>query len=135
MNTQEYTRRYAASQVTMVDRERLLLLVLEGGTKFLRLAREALAAGDARRFAEDLARAQAIVAELQGTLDHGAGGPVARDLSRLWDFVLFHLTEANSQRSLRHLDEVLAVFTPIADAYHAILDRPAAAIPAGSPAA
>ena len=110
----------------MVDRERLLLLVFEGGTKFLRLTREALAAGDVRRFAENLARAQAIIAELQGTLDHAAGGTIARDLTRLYDFMLFHLTEANAQQSLRHVDEVLRVYAIIADAYRTILARPAA---------
>ena len=122
----EYTRRYTAAQVTVVDRERLLALVFEGGTKFLRLTREALAAGDMPRFGEHLARAQAIIAELQGTLDHAAGGTIARDLARLYDFMLFHLTEANAQKSLRHVDEVLGVYTTIADAYRAILAQPAA---------
>ena len=125
MNTQEYARRYTAAQVTVVDRERLLLLVFEGGTKFLRLTREALAAGDLPRFAENLTRAQAIIAELQGTLDHAAGGAIARDLARLYDFMLFHLTEANVQQSVRHVDEVLRVYTPIAEAYRTILARPA----------
>jgi len=124
-NAQEYARRYAATQVTMVDRERLLLLVFEGGIKFLRLTREALVAGDVQRFGEHLARAQAIIAELQGTLDREAGGTIARDLGRLYDFMLFHLTEANARRSLRHVDETLAVFTTIADAYREILDKPA----------
>ena len=135
MNTQEYTRRYATAQVTVVDRERLLLLVFEGGTKFLRLTREALAAGDVRRFGENLARAQAIIAELQGTLDHAAGGTIARDLARLYDFMLFHLTEANAQQSLRHVDEVLRVFTIIAGAYRTILERPAREIPSATVAA
>ena len=125
MNTQEYARRYATAQVTVVDREHLLQLVFEGGRKFLRLTREALAVGDVQRFAENLARAQAIIAELQSTLDHAAGGTIARDLARLYDFMLFHLTEANAQQSLRHVDEVLVVFTSIADAYAAILTRPA----------
>jgi flagellar protein FliS len=122
MNPQEYAKRYAAMQVTMVDRERLLLLVLEGGTKFLRLTREALAAGDVRAFGENLSRAQAIIAELHSTLDHEAGGDIARNLSRLYDFMLFHLTEANTRKSLRHVDEVIRAFTPIAEAYRQILD-------------
>jgi flagellar protein FliS len=124
-NAQDYARRYAAAQVTMVDRERLLLLVFEGGQRFLRLTRDALAAGDVQRFGEHLARAQAIIAELHGTLDRQAGGTLAADLARIYDFLLFHLTEANARRSLRHVDEALAVFTTIADAYRQILERPA----------
>src|SRR5690348_6497995 len=80
MDTRQYAERYKAAEVTVADPKRLLLLVFEGGTKFLRLTREALAAGDRVGFAENLRRAQAIVAELRGTLDHAAGGTIAADL-------------------------------------------------------
>jgi flagellar protein FliS len=122
MNAAEYARRYAEAQVTMVDRGRLLLLVLEGGLRFLRLTREALAARDLAGMTAHLGRAQAIIAELRGTLDYDAGGTIARDLARLYDFMLVHLAEANSRRSLRHVDEVLAVLGTITDAYHTILE-------------
>ena len=125
MNAQEYAQRYAAAQVTVVDRERLLLLVLEGGARFLRLTRDALAADDLRGFGEALARAQAIIAELHGTLDHEVGGAITKDLARLYNFMLFHLTEANTKKSLRHVDEVIGVYTTIADAFRAVLERPA----------
>ena len=121
MNAREYTNRYTAAQVTMVDRERLLLLVLEGGLRFLRQAREALVAGDLVRFGDSLGRAQAIIAELRGTLDHSAGGAITRDLARLYDFMLFHLTEGNAEKSVRHIDEVLSTFTTVADAFQTAL--------------
>lgn len=123
MHAQEYAKRYAAAEVTVVDRERLLLLVFEGGLKFLRLTREALAAGDLHRFGENLGRATSIIAELNATLDHRAGGEIARNLGRLYEFMLFHLTEANAQRSVRHVDEVLAIFSTISDAYRTILGQ------------
>jgi flagellar protein FliS len=126
MNTQEYTRRYTEAQVNVVSREQLLLLVLEGGQRFLKLTRDALAADDLPRFAENLGRAQAIIAELRGTLDHSVGGTVTQDLARLYDFMLFHLTEANARRSVRHVDEVIAAFDPIADAFRTVITRPAA---------
>jgi len=121
MRAQEYANRYAAAQVTVVDRERLLLLVFEGGTKFLHLTRQALAAGDTGRFAANLSRAQAIISELRATLDREAGGAIAADLARLYEFMLFHLTEANVQKSVRHVDEVIVVFGTIADAFQTIL--------------
>lgn len=124
MVTQHYTRRYAEAQVTSLDRHRLLLLVLDGGMSFLVRARDALAAGDLPRFAEALARAQAIIAELLGTLDHTAGGAIATQLARLYEFMLAHLTEANARSSVRHVEEVIRVYGVIAGAYHDIL-RPA----------
>ena len=132
MDVQAYAQRYVAADVSVADRERLLLLVLEGGTKFLRLARERLAAGDVVRFAEHLARAQAIIAELLGTLDHDAGGAIAGDLARLYEFMLFHLTEGNAKKSVQHLDEVERVLATVADAYHQIIDGRPATVGAGA---
>lgn len=135
MNAAEYARRYTEAQVTMVDRGGLLLLVFEGGLRFLRLMREALAAEDLPRTATHLGRTQAIIAELRGTLDYDAGGTIARDLARLYDFMLVHLGEAYAKRSLRHVDEVLAVFGTIADAYRTILEGRPGTEPAAASAA
>ena len=124
MNTQGYVGRYTQAQVTSVDQKQLLLLMFDGGLKFLGLTREALAAGDALGFANSLSRAQAIVSELLSTLDHKAGGTIATDLTRLYEFMLLHLTEANAKRSVRHVDEVRRVFAIIAGAYREILAPP-----------
>jgi len=123
----DYAREYARAQVTSVDRTRLLLLVFEGGLAFLQRARAGLAGGDLAAFGHNLGRAQAIIGELLGTLDYEAGGTIARDLARLYDFMLVHLTEANARQSVRHLDEVLVVFETIAGAYREIIERPAPA--------
>jgi flagellar protein FliS len=118
----ETARRYAAAEMTGIDRERLLMLLLDGGGRFLRVARESLAAGDVAGFGQALARAQAIIAELQGTLDHQAGGEIAGNLHRLYDFMLFHLTEANGKGSVRHLDEVIVTYDTITDAFRQVLE-------------
>jgi len=135
MHAREYARRYAEAEVTVVDRGRLLLLVFEGGLKFLHLTREALAAGDLARFGEYLGRSQAIVAELLGTLDRKAGGDLATDLARLYEFMLFHLTEANVQKSVRHVEQVIGVLGTIAGAYREIIEARPAAVASPAPAA
>lgn len=128
MQSQQYANRYTQAQVTSVDREQLLLLVLDGGLTFLRRARAGLAGGNLPEYGENLRRAQAIISELLSTLDHQAGGQIASDLARLYEFMLFHLTEGNAKKSVQHIDDVLRVFQTIADAYHQIIDgRPAAA--------
>ena len=121
MSAAEGARQYAAAEVASAARPQLLLLVLEGGLRFLRLARGALAAGDLERFGVHLGRAQAVIAELLRTLDYAAGGPLARDLAGLYTFMLLHLTEANARRSVGHMDEVLAVFVPIVSAFREIV--------------
>jgi flagellar secretion chaperone FliS len=118
------SRRYTEAQVASVDRNRLLLLVFEGGLTFLGRARSALDAGDTLRFAEALSKSQAVIAELLGTLDHQQGGEIAKELARLYEFMLHHLTEANALRSVPHVEEVERVFGTIAGAYREILARP-----------
>ena len=125
MHTGQLVQRYTQAQVTSADRHRLLLLVFEGGQTFLGRAREALLAHDLPRFGEQLGRAQAIISELLGTLDHTAGGPLARDLARIYEFLLHHLTEANVSQSLKHVDEAIGVFGTIAGAFREILEHPA----------
>jgi len=117
----ETARRYAAAEMTGIDRERLLMLLLDGGGRFLRVAREALAGGDRAGFGQALSRAQAIIAELQGTLDHQVGGEIAANLHRLYDFMLFHLTEANGQGSVRHLDKEACMGIDPVDLFHRTL--------------
>jgi len=118
----ETARRYAAAEMTGIDRARLLMLLLDGGGRFLCLAREGLAGGDLVGFGQALSRAQAIIAELQGSLDHRAGGEIAGSLHRLYDFMLFHLTEANAKGSVRHLDEVIVTYDTITDAFRQVLE-------------
>lgn len=127
MNAQGYANRYSQAQVTSVDHKRLLMLVFEGGLRFLRQAREALAADDLRRFGEALSRAQAIISELQATLDFERGGEISPSLNRLYDFMLLHLVDANVTRSVRHMEDVVRVFETIAGAYRAVIDGDAGA--------
>lgn len=117
----EYVRRYARTQVVSAERGALLLLVLEGGQTFLGRARAALEAGDLVRFGEQLGRTEAVIVELLQTLDHDAGGPTATNLALLYKFMLEHLTRANAQRSVQHVDEVRRVYGTILAAYRIAL--------------
>jgi len=120
----EYVHRDAAAQIASLDRGRLLLSALEGGRTHLGRARAALEAGDAAGFAAELGRAHEVVAELLLTLDHAAGGAVAANLARLWEFALRHLSLADAERSAERLDEVLRVYGPIVDAFRGIIAGP-----------
>ena len=125
MHAKEYVGRYVQAEVVVSEPRRLLLLMLEGGARFLRGAREGLADGDLPRFMYHSQKAQAVVSELLGTLDFEAGGEIATNLARLYDFMLFHMTEGTARRSVRHYDEVLRLFETIAGAYREVLNGPA----------
>jgi flagellar protein FliS len=121
ISAQTSARHYQQAQFQTVDRGRLLLMMFDGGDRFLAQAEQRLAGGDVPGFAHALSRAQAIIAELLATLDHKRGGEVARNLDRLYRFMLDHLMEANLAKSGRHVLQVRRIFGIIGGAYREIL--------------
>ena len=121
IGAQSTAGRYQQAQVGTADRGRLLLLMFDGGLKFLGQARASLDANDIGRFGYHLGRAQSVIAELLHTLDHAAGGQIAANLERLYQFMLEHLVEANRKKSMRHLDEVARLLDIVASGFREIL--------------
>ncbi len=114
---------YTKTQVTTVDKGRLLIMLYDGCLKFLRLAKDGLENKDIPKFARFLSKAQAIISELMVTLDFEKGGKIAEDLDRLYDFMLFHLTEANIQKDPAKIQEVINLTETIATAYREIIEK------------
>ncbi len=112
---------YQTVQVTTTDRGRLLLMMYDGAIKFLKQAKSGIEENDIVRFCKFLAKAQAIIAELMNTLDFERGGKIAKDLDRLYDFMLFYLTEANLHRDSRRIDKVIGLLDTIYQAYKEII--------------
>ncbi len=113
---------YQSVQITTTDRGRLLLMMYEGAIKFLKQARSGLETGDITKFCKYLSKGQAIVAELMNTLDFEKGGKIARDLDRLYDFMLFYLTEANLHRDGKRITRVIGLIETIYSAYKEIIE-------------
>ena len=118
---QSTARQYQQAQLATADRGRLLLLMFEGALTFLAQARAGLEEENIERFGYHLGRAQAVIAELMHTLDHKAGGAIAANLERLYQFMLDHLIEANLQKSPHHLTQVARILGIITGAYREIL--------------
>jgi flagellar secretion chaperone FliS len=113
---------YQTVQVTTTDKGRLLLMMYEGAIKFLKQSKLGLEAGDVAKFCKYLSKAQAIIAELMNTLDFEKGGQIAKDLERLYDFILFYLTEANLYKDLKRIDTSIELITTIYTAYRDIIE-------------
>lgn len=115
-------KQYKNVHVSTVDRGRLLLMLYDGCIKFLKHAKDGLEAKDIVKFSRFLSKAQAIIAELINTLDFDKGGEIAKDLDRLYDFMLFYLTDANIQKDASKIQKVIELLQTIADAYRDIIE-------------
>lgn len=114
---------YKSVQVTTTDRGRLLLMMYEGAIKFLKQAKMGLEDNDLPKFCRFLSKGQAIIAELMNTLDFEKGGKIAKDLDRLYDFMLFYLTEANLHRDPKRVSKVIGLLDVIYGAYKEIIEE------------
>jgi flagellar protein FliS len=121
ISAQSSARQYQQAQYATVDRGQLLLMMFDGAQRFLAQAEQRLPADDVAGFVTALARAQAIIGELLSTLDHRRGGEIARNLDRLYRFMLDHLVEANLAKSARHVTQVRRILGIIGDAYREVL--------------
>lgn len=113
---------YQTQQVTTADKGRLLLMMYEGAIKFLRQSKAGLEAGDIAKFCRFLSKGQAIIAELMNTLDFEKGGKIAQDLDRLYDFMLFYLTEANIHQDVQRIDKTISLINTIYSAFKEIIE-------------
>lgn len=112
MVTQDCARAYRANAVLTASPGHLVLMLYDGVLRALNIAREACTRPetDPRRYEivnRHLLKAQSIIAELQGTLNHEAGdGQFAREMHRLYDYYARRLVEANLRKDPAPIAEV-----------------------------
>jgi flagellar protein FliS len=103
-------QKYKQTSVMSAGRERLLLMMYEGAIKFTKKAIEAAEAKNVHDRCVYIGRAFDVVLELNNTLDHKVGGPIASQLEQLYMFITEQYTKANisgDPEPLRHALKVL----------------------------
>ena len=108
---------YQAAQTLTADPPRVMLLLFDGATRFLRQALRALERNDRAGFAQAMARAHAIVGELSDSLNRAEGGEIADNLARLYEFMLLHLTQGLIEHSASHVQRVLGLLTTLREGF------------------
>ena len=137
MVAQDCARAYRANAVLTASPGQLVLMLFDGALRSLTLAREALARPeeDVRRIEiinRQLIKAQAIISELQGTLNLEAGdGKFAREMYRLYDYFTRRLTEANVKKQVEPIIEVERLLGDVRGAWAEMLRQQDVARPAG----
>lgn len=109
-------------KVDSADRHQLTGLLYDGLIDRIGQAGSAMRRGDVPAKGMHFARAQAILIELRGSLDHASGGQLAGRLEALYDYVGRRLLQAQLNNDGRALHESLELLTPIRDAWRQIRD-------------
>ena len=121
-----WKKAYLESRILSADPIELIQILYEHAILTVGEARASLAAGDIAARSKAISRTIEILAELEGSLNHEAGGSISRNLAELYQYMRMRLTTANVKREDGPLAEVESLLKTLAEAWNAI--RPGAGI-------
>lgn len=118
---------YRTNAVETASPEQLTLMCYDGALRFMRRAARALDEGDLADAGNATGRAQAIINELNITLDMEAGGEIAGNLRSLYLFINRHLSEAMLEQHAGKIRESMNLVGDLRGAWAEAMNLGAAA--------
>lgn len=112
---------YKSNEITTVSQGKLIVMLYEGGIRFLSIAKESI--NNPRKFDtvnSNILKTQEIISELMTSLDMDKGGKVAEDLLSIYVYLKKRLLEANMKKDEDILDEIIKHLTELKVAWEEI---------------
>ncbi|HKQ71027.1 MAG TPA: flagellar export chaperone FliS [Polyangiaceae bacterium] len=109
--------RYQAVNITTANPGDILVALLDGVFKFLRIAKHGFETKNRARAGDAIKRAHAIITELLVSLEPEHFPELCQNLAAIYDFCLFRLSHANRHNDVVALDDVMRVMAPIREAF------------------
>ena len=100
---------YKKTSVQTASKQQILLMLYQAAIKNCKKSIEAIEQKNVQKKGEFIGKLQDIVIELNNSLDFEVGGDVARELSSLYDYVLYSSTQANIKIEKEPLEGCLKV--------------------------
>ena len=108
------------TEVESASPHRLIQMLMEGALSRIAAAKGHLARGEIAPKGERISWAISIIEGLRTSLDHEAGGEIAANLDRLYEYMGARLVEANLRNDPAILDEVSALLLNVKEGWDAI---------------
>lgn len=99
------------------DPHQLICMLMDGALSRMAAARGCIEHNEKVRKAELLHRVGAIIDELRVSLDHRAGGDIAANLERLYDYISRRIADANLNNDVAAIDESVKLLQNIRRAW------------------
>jgi flagellar secretion chaperone FliS len=110
---------YRQTDLQTMGKEKLIVLLYHKLLEHLAAAATA-APQDRAEMGRRLGRAQRIVTELRGALDHTVGGGIADNLASLYDFVFKEILQMLVDQDPAHVANARQVLLPLLEAWSSI---------------
>jgi len=108
---------YKKTSIHTASKEQILLMLYQSAIKNCKLAIEAIEKKEIAKKGESIARFQDIIVELNNSLDLEVGGAVAKELSSLYDYLIYASTQANLNIDQTPLHGCLDVLNTLYDGW------------------
>lgn len=104
---------YKKTSVNTASKEQILLMLYQAAIKNCKKAMEAIDRKEIAKKGEYIGKLQDIVIELNNSLDFEIGGDIAKELSALYDYILFASTQSNIKMDKEGLEGSLNVLNTL----------------------
>lgn len=101
------------ARIMDANSHQLIQMLMDGGLTRLAQARGAMERGDLALKGELIGKCIGIIGGLREVLDFEAGGVIAKNLDRLYDYMMVRLTEANLKNDPQILEEITGLLREI----------------------
>lgn len=105
------------SQKTVASPYQIVKMLLAGSLERLAKSRVAIEQKNHEQRGELISSTLLILAELRMSLDHEAGGEIAANLDKLYEFIMGELVEANSKNDVEKVENVSRLLREIKNAW------------------
>ena len=119
---------YQKNAVTTATAMELVLIVYDECIRALDAAQEAFnieGPESIEAVGKNIVQAQNAITELSLSLDLDQGGEIAENLYRVYDFMVNHLSEANSKQEKKPILEVRDMMADLRDAWRQVSEKEA----------
>ena len=113
-------QQYRATKVQTAGSVDLVVMLYQGAVRFIRLGIEAMEREDPQTAHANVVRAQDILVELRGSLNHEDGGQIAGQLSNVYDYCFRRLVTANVKKDPEAAREVVGIMRDLGTAWQQI---------------
>ncbi|MDN5498449.1 MAG: flagellar export chaperone FliS [Shewanella sp.] len=117
---QSYRKVSVESDLSVASPHRIIQMLFAGALERLAQAKCAIEQGNIAQRGLFMGKAIGIVSGLNSSLNMDAEGDVAINLTRLYDYMLRRMSDANINNDAQAIDEVVAILKAIKEGWDAI---------------
>ena len=111
------SKQYKQMSVKTANRGQILIMLYEAAIQNVKKATIAIEGKNFSKKGAAIGKAHDIINELLNTLDFEAGGNIARDLERLYNFIIEQLVQANVENSIEKLQSIQRILETLLGAW------------------